>query len=156
MATTDPTTDRVQTEEHRPDPEPLAGLTGFERDLLFTIARLEGTNPAGVAIGDEIEAHYGEEINRGRLYQNLRRLVDAGRVRTLPLDGRTKVYRLADPTRERLVAHLDWERECLVDDEETGDGGADDGKADDGGTDGGRADDGGTDDVNADGGPADR
>ena len=123
MATTDRTTDREQHEENRPDPEPLAGRTGFERDLLFTVARLEGTNPAGVAIGDELEDHYCEEINQGRLYQNLRSLVDEGCVRTLPLDGRTKAYRLADRVRERLVAHHDWERECLTDDGDGDDGG---------------------------------
>ena len=66
---------------------------------------------------EELEAHYGEEINQGRLYQNLRSLVDANHIHTLPLDGRTKVYRLTDRTREELVAHLDWQRECLADDE---------------------------------------
>ncbi|WP_135852243.1 helix-turn-helix transcriptional regulator [Halorussus salinus] len=108
---------RIEEDRSRPDPEPLAGLIGFERDLLFTVARLEGSNPHGVAVREELEAHYGEEINQGRLYQNLRGLVDADRVHTLPLDGRTKVYRLTDRTREELAAHLDWQRECLADDE---------------------------------------
>jgi hypothetical protein len=108
---------RAEENRSRPDPEPLAGLIGFERDLLFTVARLEGSNPHGVAVREELEAHYDEEINQGRLYQNLRSLVDADRVHTLPLDGRTKVYRLTDRTREELAAHLDWQRECLSDDE---------------------------------------
>lgn len=108
---------RAEDDPSRPDPEPLAGLIGFERDLLFTVARLEGSNPHGVAVREELEAHYDEEINQGRLYQNLRSLVDADRVHTLPLDGRTKVYRLTDRTREELAAHLDWQRECLRDDE---------------------------------------
>ena len=101
---------RVEDDGSRPDPEPLAGLIGFERDLLFTVARLEGSNPHGVAVREELEAHYGEEINQGRLYQNLRSLVDADHIHTLPLDGRTKVYRLTDTGQQHLRRRAaDWQ-----------------------------------------------
>lgn len=96
------------------DPRPLAGVTGFKRDLLLTVARLSGTNPNGQAVKQELQEHYGEPVNHGRLYRNLDELVEAGFVRKLPLDGRTNVYRLTSRGDERLRAHREWEDECLL------------------------------------------
>ena len=123
-----------QANEDPPDSEPLTGLTGFERNLLFAITRLDGTNPHGVAIKEELERHYDEEINRGRLYMNLRRLEEDGHVESVPLDGRTNVYRVTDRTRELLAAHREWERECLAAGRGDGDasGGGEGGEDEDG------------------------
>lgn len=95
-------------------PQPLAGMTGFKRDLLLTVARLSGTNPYGKVIKQELEDHYGEPINHGRLYQNLEELVEADLVTKLPLDGRTNAYRLTDGAESQLRAHRRWEDECLL------------------------------------------
>ncbi len=95
-------------------PRPLAGMTGFKRDLLLTVARLSGTNPYGKVIKQELEDHYGEPINHGRLYQNLDELVGNGLVEKLPLDGRTNVYRLTNRAETQLRAHRQWEDECLL------------------------------------------
>jgi DNA-binding PadR family transcriptional regulator len=40
-------------------------LTGFQRDLLYTIAGQE--EPHGLAIKDELEDYYETEIHHGRL-----------------------------------------------------------------------------------------
>ncbi|ELY99578.1 transcriptional regulator, PadR-like family protein [Natrialba aegyptia DSM 13077] len=65
-------------------------LTGFQRDLLYVIAGQDV--PHGLAIKDELEAHYETEINHGRLYPNLDTLVDKGLVEKGQKDRRTNVY----------------------------------------------------------------
>jgi DNA-binding PadR family transcriptional regulator len=107
------------TDEPAPDlpdePQPLATLTGFQRDVLFVVVSLDGTNPNGVEIKRELRAAYDEEINHGRLYQNLRELVDEGLVEKRPVDGRTNAYRASAAARECLEAHTAWSEWCLLD-----------------------------------------
>jgi len=67
-------------------------LTGFQRDLLFTIAGLD--EPHGLAIKDELEEYYEKEIHHGRLYPNLDTLVDKGLVDKGEFDHRTNYYAL--------------------------------------------------------------
>jgi len=71
-------------------------LTGFKRDLLEAIRRLdeEGETTYGLAIKDEVERVYGNEIHHGRLYPNLNDLVAAGLVEKSELDKRTNEYEL--------------------------------------------------------------
>ncbi|WP_227380678.1 helix-turn-helix transcriptional regulator [Haladaptatus halobius] len=95
-------------------------MTGFQRDLLLTVALLSGTNPSGKDIMHELESEYGEAVNHGRLYQNLGELVDSGFIRKLPLDGRTNVYRLTERANTQLHDHYIWAEKCLrLIDEET-------------------------------------
>ncbi|WP_227378346.1 helix-turn-helix transcriptional regulator [Haladaptatus halobius] len=88
-------------------------MTGFQRDLLLTVALLSGTNPSGKDIMHELESEYGAAVNHGRLYQNLGDLVDTGFIQKLPLDGRTNVYRLTERASTQLHAHYAWEEKCL-------------------------------------------
>lgn len=88
-------------------------LTGFKRDLLFVIAKLEGQRPHGKEIKREISEHYTDEINTGRLYQNLRELTDQDFVATWPIDGRTKAYHVSDLGHEWLEAYQEWTSECM-------------------------------------------
>jgi DNA-binding PadR family transcriptional regulator len=67
-------------------------LTGFQRDLLYTIAGLD--KPHGLAIKDELENYYETEIHHGRLYPNLDTLVDKGLVEKGDKDRRTNFYTL--------------------------------------------------------------
>lgn len=71
-------------------------LTGFQRDLLTAIQRCAQDEeiPTGQAIKARLEAEYGEEINNGRLYQNLGHLVDSGLLNKGFVDGRTNTYSL--------------------------------------------------------------
>lgn len=95
------------------DPRPLTNLTGFKRDQLFVIRMLADRNPHGLVIKDKLDCYYDEEINQGRLYQNLGELVEEGYVEKHPLDGRTNAYRPSTHANERLEEHYEWERRCL-------------------------------------------
>ncbi|MFC7044350.1 helix-turn-helix transcriptional regulator [Halobacteriaceae archaeon GCM10025711] len=73
-------------------------LTGFQRDLLKSVRRLDQdhTVPTGTTIRTDLESMYGEDINHGRLYQNLNELGERGFIRKVVVDGRTNAYYLTD------------------------------------------------------------
>ena len=96
------------------DPEDLiadggtswADLTGFQRDTLEVIQRLEDDvdEPVyGLAIKRALAKDYGE-VNHGRLYPNLDDLVDRGLVEKSQLDRRTNEYVLSDAGKHLLQA----------------------------------------------------
>ncbi|MFC6763543.1 PadR family transcriptional regulator [Natrinema soli] len=82
-------------------------LTGFQRDLLYTIAGQD--EPHGLAIKDELEQYYEKEINHGHLYPNLDELVDKGLVEKGEADRRTNIYTLTRRGRREIEARWDWE-----------------------------------------------
>lgn len=86
-------------------------LTGFQRDLLYVIAGLDGSH--GLAIKNELEGYYEKEIHHGRLYPNLDTLVDKGLVEKSQYDRRTNAYTLTDRGHRELTARRDWESEYL-------------------------------------------
>ncbi len=88
-------------------------LTGFQRDLLYTIAGLD--EPHGLAIKEELEEYYETEVHHGRLYPNLDTLVDKGLVEKGARDRRTNIYRLSARGRREIEARREWE-EQLIDD----------------------------------------
>ncbi|WP_440991669.1 PadR family transcriptional regulator [Haloarchaeobius baliensis] len=86
-------------------------LTGFQRDLLACIRRLdeETTIPTGTTIKESMESLYGETINHGRLYQNLNHLAESDCIDKVVVDGRTNAYYLTDGAIEMFdetVRHL--------------------------------------------------
>ncbi|WP_222913167.1 PadR family transcriptional regulator [Natrinema sp. SYSU A 869] len=82
-------------------------LTGFQRDLLYTIAGQE--EPHGLAIKEELEDYYEKEIHHGRLYPNLDEIVDKGLVEKGELDRRTNYYTITARGRRELEARREWE-----------------------------------------------
>ncbi len=82
-------------------------LTGFQRDLLYTIAGQD--DPHGLAIKDELEEYYEKEIHHGRLYPNLDEIVDKGLVEKGELDQRTNYYTVTARGRRELEARRGWE-----------------------------------------------
>ena len=86
-------------------------LTGFQRDLLYVIAGLDG--PKGLAIKDELDEYYGAEINHGRLYPNLDALVEKGLVEKGRIDDRTNAYTLTQRGERELEARREWESQYL-------------------------------------------
>jgi DNA-binding PadR family transcriptional regulator len=84
-------------------------LTGFQRDLLYVIAGLDG--PHGLAIKDELEDYYEKEIHHGRLYPNLDTLVEKGLVEKGELDRRTNFYKLTRRGRREIEARKEWEQQ---------------------------------------------
>ncbi|ELY64716.1 PadR family transcriptional regulator [Natrinema versiforme] len=83
-------------------------LTGFQRDTLAAIARLErdAETSYGLAIKRRLEREYGE-VNHGRLYTNLDDLADDGLVEKSALDKRTNEYVLTDSGRALLIQRVE-------------------------------------------------
>lgn len=81
-------------------------LTAFQRDLLFVI---NGDELHGLAIKDEIEEYYEEEINHGRLYPNLDTLVEMGLVKKEERDKRTNEYIITRRGRVEIENRQEWE-----------------------------------------------
>lgn len=79
-------------------------LTGFRRDLLAVISRVEQTNDLvyGLRIKELMEVRYGTEVNHGRLYPNLDALVELGLVEKAEHDKRTNEYALTVTGRDVL------------------------------------------------------
>ena len=86
-------------------------LTGFQRDLLYVIAGLDG--PKGLAIKERLDKYYGTEINHGRLYPNLDALVEKGLVEKGRIDDRTNAYTLTQRGERELEARREWENEVV-------------------------------------------
>ena len=86
-------------------------LTGFQRDLLYTIAGLD--KPHGLAIKDELEGYYEKEIHHGRLYPNLDTLVDKGLVEKGDKDRRTNFYTLTRRGRREIEDRREWENQYV-------------------------------------------
>ena len=94
MATTDKT-------------QPLADLTGFQRDLLAAV----GANPGakGLRLKEWMETAYGgQEVLHGKLYPNLDTLTELGLVEKAEADGRTNSYRLTVRGERDLRDHAQW------------------------------------------------
>ena len=86
-------------------------MTGFQRDLLYIVAGLEG--PKGLEIKDELEEVYEGEIHHGRLYPNLDNLVEKGLIDKEEIDGRTNAYRVTRRGRREIDARREWEEQYL-------------------------------------------
>ncbi|GAB3676742.1 helix-turn-helix transcriptional regulator [Halopiger thermotolerans] len=78
-------------------------LTGFQRDCLEALARLERNDQKrhGNGIKHELEREYGE-VNHGRLYPNLDTLVELDLIEKSSYDRRTNEYALTDDGRTLL------------------------------------------------------
>ena len=84
-------------------------LTGFQRDLLYVIAGLDG--PHGLAIKEQLADYYEGEIHHGRLYPNLDTLVDKGLVEKGQKDRRTNVYSITQRGTREIKARREWEHQ---------------------------------------------
>ncbi|MBV0925030.1 PadR family transcriptional regulator [Halomicroarcula limicola] len=73
-------------------------LTGFQRDLLVAINRIEtrddDSEPYGLGLRAELEELGYDRVNHGRIYPNLDTLVEAELVEKTELDDRTNSYTL--------------------------------------------------------------
>ena len=90
-------------------------LTGFQRDILCVIAGLE--EPHGLAVKDELDDYYEQEINHGWLYPNLDDLVDKGLLKKGELDKRTNVYTVTKRGLREIKARREWENQYLEDEQ---------------------------------------
>lgn len=89
-------------------------LTAFQRDVLFIIAGMDDDPyPHGLSIKEELEAHYSDEVNHGRLYPNLDELVEMSLVEKGQIDRRTNSYALTDRGWETIDARREWEAQYI-------------------------------------------
>jgi DNA-binding PadR family transcriptional regulator len=86
-------------------------LTGFQRDILYLVGGLD--DPHGLALKDELEDYYEDEIHHGRLYPNLDELVTKGLVNKGEKDRRTNSYELTDRGRRELEERREWEQQYI-------------------------------------------
>jgi len=85
----------------------MKDLTAFQRDLLYIIASLD--DPYGLGIKDGLESYYGNDVNTGRVYQNLGKLSDNGYVKKAPIDKRTNSYTLTSRATAAMNDRQTWE-----------------------------------------------
>jgi len=90
-------------------------LTGFQRDMVYCIAALDG--PSGVEVRRELEEYSSAEVNHGRLYPNLDELVDEGVIRKEKKNDRTNLYVISPLGKELIEERRQWEDEKLQDSE---------------------------------------
>ncbi|ATW87167.1 PadR family transcriptional regulator [Halohasta litchfieldiae] len=88
-------------------------LTGFQRDLIYTISGTE--EPYGLAIKEALQQYRNEEVNHGRLYPNLDTLVEKGYVEKRAKDRRTNLYTLTESARTAVNERRIWEDSQLAD-----------------------------------------
>lgn len=86
-------------------------LTGFQRDLLYTIGGLG--EPHGLAIKEQLEDYYESEVHHGRLYPNLDTLVEKGLISKSEADRRTNIYSLNRRGRREIQDRRDWEDKLM-------------------------------------------
>lgn len=90
-------------------------LTEFQKNILNVLV---GDSKYGLAIKRELDRYYEEEVNHGRLYPNLDKLVDCGYVEKRALDERTNEYELTEEAHEEITEDLKWRVQNYVDDSE--------------------------------------
>jgi len=86
-------------------------LTGFQRDILYTIAGQD--DPHGLAVKDELDRYYENEVLHGRLYPNLDTLVEKGLVEKGQADRRTNIYSVTRRGRREIEARREWENQYV-------------------------------------------
>ena len=97
------------------DPGIVRDLTAFQHNILVILAE----EPMyGLAIKRQLEEYYGTEVNHGRLYPNLDRLVDMGLVEKSELDKRTNQYELTEDGHEAVLNRMNWVLSKFVTDDD--------------------------------------
>jgi len=86
----------------------MLDLTSLQRDILYCIADLD--DPYGLGIRRALEEYRGTNINHGRIYPDLDKLVNKGYLSKNSTDGKKNNYELTAKGVESLVARQEWER----------------------------------------------
>mgnify|MGYP000223269738 FL=1 len=85
----------------------MKDLTAFQRDILYVIASLD--DPYGLGIKEGLESYYDDDVNTGRVYQNLGKLVDNEYVEKAAIDKRTNSYTLTAKATTAMDDRQSWE-----------------------------------------------
>lgn len=84
----------------------IAELTLFQLNALRVVEKLG--DPSGLDVKRDLEEYYGTEINHGRLYPALDRLVLLGLVEKGAKDDRTNEYTLTEDGTLALALRRGW------------------------------------------------
>jgi DNA-binding PadR family transcriptional regulator len=82
-------------------------LTAFQRDILYIISDLD--TPYGLGIKEALEGYYDEDVNTGRVYQNLAKLTDEGYIEKSAIDKRTNAYTLTQKAFRAIEHRHNWQ-----------------------------------------------
>ncbi|WP_321167606.1 PadR family transcriptional regulator [Halonotius roseus] len=83
-------------------------LSAFQRDILYIVSDLETSY--GLGIKEALEEYYGEDVNTGRVYQNLSTLVEEGYLEKSAIDKRTNSYTLTEKALRAIEHRHRWQR----------------------------------------------
>lgn len=86
-------------------------LSAFQRDILVVIDGLDA--PKGTAIQDSLDRYYETTVHHGRLYPNLKELVDRRLVAKGKKNDRTNEYTRTEKGEQRLDNRRAWEDERI-------------------------------------------
>jgi DNA-binding PadR family transcriptional regulator len=90
----------------------MRDLTEFQKNVLTVLV---GDAKYGLEVKEALERYYRDEVNHGRLYPNLDKLVDEGYVEKRARDERTNEYVLTDEARDEIRDDILWRVENYVD-----------------------------------------
>ena len=97
---------RTDSEESYSDKPRLAGLSAFQRDILWVLSHHGPLK--GLAIKSKLQEYYDEDVNHGQLYPNLDELVERGLVEKGKRDQRTNEYALTADGKQSLSRRRTW------------------------------------------------
>ncbi|ESS09728.1 MAG: putative transcriptional regulator [uncultured archaeon A07HN63] len=82
-------------------------LSAFQRDILYVISDLDTSY--GLGIKSALEEYYENEVNTGRVYQNLGKLVERGYLEKSEIDKRTNSYNLTNKAVTAIEHRHHWQ-----------------------------------------------
>lgn len=85
----------------------FAKLSGFRRDCLVVLSGMK--TPKGLEIKKELEKYYDGDINHGRLYPNLDKLVEKNLVEKVEVNARSNGYNLTEHGKILIHQRKNWE-----------------------------------------------
>jgi DNA-binding PadR family transcriptional regulator len=83
-------------------------LSAFQRDILYVVSDLETSY--GLGIKEALEEYYDEDVNTGRVYQNLSTLVEEGYLEKSAIDKRTNSYTLTEKSLQAIEQRHRWQQ----------------------------------------------
>lgn len=89
----------------------MENLTAFQRDLLYIAASFD--RPHGLAIKEQLEQYYEQDVKNGRLYPNLDDLVEEGLINKGQIDRRTNSYTVTEKGKRLLKSRHRWENQYV-------------------------------------------
>jgi DNA-binding PadR family transcriptional regulator len=88
----------------------MHGLTSYQRDLLFIVAKNDGAK--GKVVVEAMKEYYEGDVTTGTVYKHLDKLADK-RMLIKMKEGRSRKYSLSKVGIRELRARQNWNTACL-------------------------------------------